>query len=135
MTEAEVSDPSNATSTRKLFSRYLTALYKELPRFSGKASHSQQQERVEAAALGFKGLTRKYEEEAFLEQLPGWDKLTDKQKTAEIFRSVYTCKITDIARRMGISRKTVDEHLAAAKRTLENCQQNSRRHKAARHAE
>jgi DNA-binding CsgD family transcriptional regulator len=47
-------------------------------------------------------------------------KLTDRQRDCASFKHEYGLTVTEIAERLGVSRKTVDEHLTAAERRIQS---------------
>ena len=60
------------------------------------------------------------------ENLLGWNSLTKKQQEAGRLAWVYRLSRTEIARRLGVHRKTVDDHLSAGQRKLDQARQHKR---------
>jgi hypothetical protein len=71
-----------------------------------------------AAGIRFKGLPKDTDSEKLLENSPGWDRLTKIQKDYGLMAWAHNLTTTEIGKRMGVHRKTVDEALTAAKNKM-----------------
>jgi predicted DNA binding protein len=59
--------------------------------------------------------------------------LTDRQRECASLRHEYALTVTAIAERLGLSRKTVDEHLVAAERRIESSRARDRAQAHSKH--
>jgi len=77
---------------------------------------------------GVEGLVRKHDLSQYSHYM---DTLTEKQRLAFSLKIEYELKLSKIASRMGINRKTADEHIKAAEKKINQARSNEK-HKANR---
>jgi hypothetical protein len=117
---------SNVEQIRALTERVLDQQLNRLKRrWSAAIPISQQEPVTKAKALqGTEGLVSRNNLSRYSQYM---DKLTEKQHLAFRLKFEFELRLTDIASRMGIDRKTADEHIKAAVKKVEQARSNEKR--------
>lgn len=120
--EAIRSAASKLSNLQEIQALSRKVLDQQLQRLKGR--WSAQQPPVKDRLKGTEGLVRKTDLSRYSQYM---DKLTDKQRQAFELKFAYGLKTPKIASRMGIHRKTADEHIKAAERKVEQARSSEKR--------